>query len=371
VFLSIEQVLHFLSRFDHMTRALQTRAQNKPPVELKDEYDVQDLVYAALKPMIPDLKREDPYPKRAGQSGKLDLRSQRMSMLIEIKSTLKDGRAEKIPNECLERVQKYAIVEGLQHMIFFLHDPGGRIDAIDEIQHDLEKRVTIENEASFMVYVVGNGLNNNHPPKLSAPTPPTVVVNDVKFMPQWKGVLVDVRATAPGKPVADSVRLRLGTRVHEPTNPPPNIVAPAVQPRLIQAPGRLFEMERACFYFGSSQNGGLPITGGCSGLLEVEVGGQVSHAVVDIPLPERREMSDEDAMIKLTAWFYGLKDGKKTGEIVFADVDATLGLVEGTAKRLLCNAASQYYDVKHRGEECVMFEQKPHRIADTSDRMRW
>src|SRR5262245_39338225 len=86
---------------------------------IDDEYDVQDLLYAILKPVIPDLEREDPVPKTAGDSGRVDLCSASCGMVIEIKYAKTRERASALPGECREKVLLYSKWPRLRHLIFF------------------------------------------------------------------------------------------------------------------------------------------------------------------------------------------------------------------------------------------------------------
>jgi hypothetical protein len=154
---TVDDVLLFCSRFDRTVRALTRRDANKPPFAFKDEYDVQDITYAALKPLVDDLVVEDPTSKVAGLSGRVDLVSYRLGLAIEVKATLAVNRDPKdIVTECFERVKKYSSVRGIRVLAFFIHDPDQKIDDPDNVQRDLEAgRHAASDGGTFIVRVVG------------------------------------------------------------------------------------------------------------------------------------------------------------------------------------------------------------------------
>lgn len=91
---SLSLVRQVLGRFDKAARALGNRSRpGKLPFTIADEYDVQDLLYAILKPLVPDLTTEDPVPKCAGDAGRIDLTSRSLGLAIEVKFAKDKARA--------------------------------------------------------------------------------------------------------------------------------------------------------------------------------------------------------------------------------------------------------------------------------------
>lgn len=154
---TIEDVLLFCSRFDRTVDALTNRDRNKPPFLLADEYDVQDLAYGSLKPIVEDLLLEDPTGKVAGTSGRLDITSRSLGLVIEVKAALKPRREEDIPRECFERIKQYSLVPGMRVLAFFIYDPANKIKDADNFQRDLEGPHLTKEGGTFMVRVVGPG----------------------------------------------------------------------------------------------------------------------------------------------------------------------------------------------------------------------
>jgi hypothetical protein len=153
--LSIDQVLLFLTRFDRTVAILQERRVR--PFRFKDEHDVRDTIHSALKPLLADLQCEDPTSKFASKAGRLDLASKALGLALEIKTTLRQGRATKIPSECRERLTAYGDQPWVRHLVFFLYDPTHQLNDPDAIRQDLAKRHS-HGSKTFDVYVLGTGL---------------------------------------------------------------------------------------------------------------------------------------------------------------------------------------------------------------------
>lgn len=85
---SLNVVQAILTGFYSATRHLEHRGRKdkkNKAFEIEDEYDVQDLLYAMLRPVVPDLEREDPTRKVAGKGGFLDFRSDELELILEVK----------------------------------------------------------------------------------------------------------------------------------------------------------------------------------------------------------------------------------------------------------------------------------------------
>lgn len=170
---TIEDVLRFCSRFDRTVQALTKRGHNKPPFAFTDEYDVQDVAFAALKPLVDDLTTEDPTPKVAGLPGRVDLVSYQLGLAIEAKATLAASRDPKdIVKECFERVQKYSSVRGIRVLAFFIYDPEQKIVDRDNVQRGLETSHTAIDGGTYVVRVVGPGFKQTFEKSEPASTAP-------------------------------------------------------------------------------------------------------------------------------------------------------------------------------------------------------
>lgn len=151
---NIEMVINVLKNFSAGANRLlnRSRADKKgKSYTIDDEYDVQDLLYAILKPLIPDLNEENPTPKSAGDSGRIDLCSKENSFIIEIKYAKDKDRSKKLALECRDRILKYKDYPGLKWMLLFFYDPQHSIDDRHNFQNELSATKFTWNEISFQI----------------------------------------------------------------------------------------------------------------------------------------------------------------------------------------------------------------------------
>ncbi|KYF93173.1 hypothetical protein BE18_05920 [Sorangium cellulosum] len=370
---TLEDVLLFCSRFNLVTRALTKRNRNKPPLELADEYDVQELAYAALKPLVADLTLEDPTPKVAGNSGRVDLVSHRLGLAIEAKATLKASReGGDIVEECFQRIKLYSSVRNIRVLAFFIHDPDEKIDDVDNVQRHLEGTQPSSDGGTFQVYVVGPRFEKTfrtYDPASSEPI--DVKIGDVKYLPDVGGVLVSVNARGTGRtPVIPKLSLRVGNTKYELGTPP--TAYQTGTPHAVYQPTDTDLIQRGdvTLYFGPSGAGGQEVALRSTGLLEVDVPGLARpiHVPFEISVPRREKVADQDALNELSSWFRMLDDIERTASITFAVVDQRLQLPDGTAKRLLAQAVAEDYEVARQGEDTIMFKFRPYRPPPSSRR---
>ena len=67
---AIEIIEQLARNFHLVVRKLSQRHDNRPPLEIRDEYDVQDLFYALLTPFFEDIRPEEVAPSHAGGHGR-------------------------------------------------------------------------------------------------------------------------------------------------------------------------------------------------------------------------------------------------------------------------------------------------------------
>jgi hypothetical protein len=149
---TVEQVLLVLHRFSSAARELRSRGENRPSFVLHDDVDVRDLAFALLKPLVPDLERQN----QASTGGATDLASESLGLVIDVKSTLVSGRERAVVAECHDRVQRITVFPGLRHLAFFLYDPDQFLPEREAISAKLSGPHTRAG-AGFLVHVAGPG----------------------------------------------------------------------------------------------------------------------------------------------------------------------------------------------------------------------
>lgn len=149
-----------LTGFYSATRHLEYRGRKdkkNKAFEIEDEYDVQDLLYAMLRPVVPDLEREDPTRKVAGKGGFLDFRSDELELILEVKYCDSANRAKALVDECNARIKRYGKREDLSTLAFFIYDPEGyALREHPNFVRDMEGPHRMGGSKEFQVRVVIN-----------------------------------------------------------------------------------------------------------------------------------------------------------------------------------------------------------------------
>ncbi len=116
--------LRTLDAFAEVARRLRNRRKGHVSLEVAHEYDVQDLLYVALKPHIPDLSDEEWTPKDAGGAKKIDFLSRAARLGIEAKKTRDAEHANKaVPDELKIDIESYHRIEECDNLVMFIYDP--------------------------------------------------------------------------------------------------------------------------------------------------------------------------------------------------------------------------------------------------------
>jgi hypothetical protein len=128
-----------VSRFHVFGRQLQHRSRNRPPLQIKDEYDVQYLLHALLKLFYDDVRTEEWTPSRAGRSSRMDFLLKSERIVVEAKMTrpgLTDG---KVGEELIIDVEHYQNHADCDVLVCFVYDPNGLIQNPQGIIRDLQR----------------------------------------------------------------------------------------------------------------------------------------------------------------------------------------------------------------------------------------
>lgn len=124
--------------------------QNRNLIAIKDEYDVQDLLYFSLKSVFPEIKYEDDTSNYGGSAKRLDFYLKDEGIIIEVKHIDK-ADDKKYTKQMKEDLQSYHVVNVLTDIIFFIYAP----NAIQDINNfkELEGEQTIQGK-TFNVKVL-------------------------------------------------------------------------------------------------------------------------------------------------------------------------------------------------------------------------
>lgn len=134
--------------FNLFARKLMQRYNGRPPYEITDEYDVQNLFHAILLLHFKDVRPEEYTPSYAGGSSRIDFLLPEAATVIEIKKTRDSLKERKIGEELLVDISRYKSHPQCKRLVCFVFDPDGYISNPIGLERDLARE-----EESFSVKV--------------------------------------------------------------------------------------------------------------------------------------------------------------------------------------------------------------------------
>ena len=130
---------NIFNRFHRVARQLRTRYNTRPTLDIKDEYDVQDLLHAMLLLHFDDVRPEEWTPSYAGGSVRMDFLLKNEGIVIEVKKTRETMTAKALGEELLIDREKYRVHPDCKQIYCFVYDPEGMLGNPVGIKHDLEE----------------------------------------------------------------------------------------------------------------------------------------------------------------------------------------------------------------------------------------
>lgn len=149
-----ETVIHILNNFSNaIKRITNDRYNSRLGLQIFDEYDVQDILFALLKGFFDDLEREDPVTKLAGKSSRIDLNIRSQGIMIEVKMIKdKDKDHKKFVDELKIDIINYSAWDDLRDLILFIYDPYNK--TTDKNHFKELEGIKENNSIRFMVHSV-------------------------------------------------------------------------------------------------------------------------------------------------------------------------------------------------------------------------
>jgi hypothetical protein len=127
------------TRFHAVARQLRARRAERPTLDVKDEYDAQDLLHALLRIFFKDVRPEEWTPSYAGSSSRMDFLLRQEEIVIEVKMTREGLKQKDLVDQLLVDIARYEEHPSCKSLICFVYDPDGRIGNPSAIIADIEK----------------------------------------------------------------------------------------------------------------------------------------------------------------------------------------------------------------------------------------
>ena len=110
-------------RFPKIIYHLQDRYDGRDSIEVKDEYDVQDVLNAILRLHFDDVRPEEGTPSHAGASSRIDFLLKRENIGIEVKKTREGLDESELGSELSTDKERYQSHPDCERLICFIYDP--------------------------------------------------------------------------------------------------------------------------------------------------------------------------------------------------------------------------------------------------------
>lgn len=146
----LESIEKLLAKFHSVARQIRQRHNDRPTLDINDEYDVQDLLHGLLKIYFDDIRPEEWTPSYAGGSSRMDFLLKFEKIVVEVKNTRGKLGAKEIGSQLADDILRYRSHPDCKILICFVYDPEERILNPKGLENDLSQPV---GELQVKVYV--------------------------------------------------------------------------------------------------------------------------------------------------------------------------------------------------------------------------
>lgn len=149
---SATQVLEgLIRRFPDAARQLIHRHENRETLTIRDEYDVQDFLYALLKAYFEDVRAEECAPSYAGASSRIDFLLKNEKIAIEAKMTNARLKDKKVGEQLIIDIKRYQSHSDCNTLLCIVYDPDHHIGNPAGLMKDLSRK---HDDLEVRVFVV-------------------------------------------------------------------------------------------------------------------------------------------------------------------------------------------------------------------------
>jgi hypothetical protein len=135
---AVDQIVVLCRRFPLFAERLRIRQRQRTPFEIKDEYDVQDLLHAILRLHFDDVRPEEVTPSYAGSSSRVDFHLPKERIVVEAKMTRSNLGQKEVADELIIDANRYRTVPGVETLICLVYDPERRCQNPTALERDVE-----------------------------------------------------------------------------------------------------------------------------------------------------------------------------------------------------------------------------------------
>jgi hypothetical protein len=152
----VEELLMILVRgLRRAMHPLTHRRKGAQQLKFSNEYDVQDLLHALLRPWVNDIRPEEFTPSYAGSSTRMDFLLPAHNLVIELKFVRDRSHAKRIGDELIIDIEHYQAHPKCGTLWCVIYDPDHLLTNAEGLRTDLEgKRSTKGKDLTVRVMVV-------------------------------------------------------------------------------------------------------------------------------------------------------------------------------------------------------------------------
>lgn len=132
-------LVDILKHFHRFVLQLRYRHDNRTTIEVKDEYDVQDILHAILGLHFSDVREEEYTPSYAGGSSRMDFLLKGEGIVIEVKKTNPKLKDKELCEQLSIDIAKYSAHPDCKTLVCFIYDPKEHIKNPEALERDLSK----------------------------------------------------------------------------------------------------------------------------------------------------------------------------------------------------------------------------------------
>jgi hypothetical protein len=130
-------VARLLDRFDLVAKQLRKRRDNRPTLDVNDEYDVQDMLHALLRLYFDDIRSEEWTPSYAGKSSRMDFLVKPEQVVIETKMARQTLTHKELGDQLMVDIARYQVHPDCKELWCFIYDPRGYVSNPRGVEADL------------------------------------------------------------------------------------------------------------------------------------------------------------------------------------------------------------------------------------------
>jgi hypothetical protein len=124
-------------RFHGVVRQIRQRHDNRPTIDVGDEYDVQDLFHALLTIYFDDIRKEEWAPSYAGGASRMDFLIPEIKAVVETKMMRPSLSTKQLGEQLIVDIAKYKSHPTCRILFCVVYDPDGGIANPRGVENDL------------------------------------------------------------------------------------------------------------------------------------------------------------------------------------------------------------------------------------------